>query len=602
LKKRYAAAAFGIIPAAALGFLIAPFAGSGLSGIMAGLAGILSGCITPYWCCAAPACMAACAAVYSAVAALLLSDMPETRRGEERGSASWGDPASLGRKYSGGAEAKILTKHVSIGLDTKRHQRNLNTLVIGGSGAGKTRCFCIPNLLSAREESVFVLDPKGEIVRETGSVLESRGYKVKVLDLISMDKSACYNPFRYVSDENDVQRLVTNLMRSTLPRGSRTSDPFWDTSAAMLLSALIYLLKSEAPPEEQNFGNVMELLRRGAIEDEERPSDTDLDRLFYDLGRKDPENIALKYYKSYHSGSPKTLKSIQVTLMARLEKFNLESVRKLTSSDDLDLGSMGLEKTALFAVIPDNDSSFNFLVSMLYTQLFQQLFRIADRQFSGSLPVPVHLIMDEFSNVTLPSSFDRILSVMRSRGVFVSIILQNMSQLRALYEKNWESIVGNCDELLYMGGGETSTHELMSKMLGDETIEVRSYSKSKGQKGSYGENDSSAGRKLMFPDEVRRLDGKRALLFIRGEKPVIDEKYDMKSHPQYGMTYSGGGPAYRYWDDLVPDAVIESISVGDDENPDTAVIPEMEAECDLDPPEGPAEPVYIRIESRGRMR
>ena len=325
------------------------------------------------------------------------------------------------------------------------------------------------------------VDPKGEILRDTGHLLEKKGYEVRVLDLISMEKSHCYNPFVYLQNDNDVQKLVTNLFKSTTPKGSQSNDPFWDTAASMLLLALVFYLHYEAPPEEQNFAMVMEMLRAGAIEDEDDPSPSPLDNLFSDLMIDNPDHIALKYYHSYHSGSSKTLKSIQITLAARLEKFNLESLAALTSADELDLQSLGEKKVALFALIPDNDSSFNFLVSILYTQLFQQLFYAADHIHGGCLPMPVHFMMDEFANVSLPDDFDKILSVMRSRGVSVSIILQNLAQLKALFEKQWESIVGNCDEFLYLGGNEQSTHKYVSELLGKETIDTNTFGKSTGR-------------------------------------------------------------------------------------------------------------------------
>ncbi len=364
------------------------------------------------------------------------------RRREEHGSAKWGNARAIDKKYrqSPPSENKLMTQNVRIGLNAKKHRRNLNTLVCGGSGAGKTRFYCKPNLMQANT-SFVILDPKGEIVRDTGKLLEKKGYEIRVLDLISMERSHCYNPFVYLQNDNDIQRLVTNLFKATTPKGSQSQDPFWDTAASMLLLALVFYLHYEAPEEEQNFAMVMEMLRAGAIEDEEDPRPSPLDNLFSDLELDNPDHIALKYYHSYHAGSAKTLKSIQITLAARLEKFNLESLASMTSTDELDLPTLGEKKVALFALIPDNDSSFNFLVSILYTQLFQQLFYSADHQHGGCLPIPVHFLMDEFANVSLPDDFDKILSVMRSRGVSVSIILQNLAQLKALFEKQWESIV-----------------------------------------------------------------------------------------------------------------------------------------------------------------
>ena len=393
--------------------------------------------------------------------------------------------------------------------------------------------------------------PKGEILRDTGWLLKKKGYKVRVLDLIDMERSHCYNPFVYLRNDNDVQRLVTNLFKSTTPKGAQSQDPFWDTAAQMLLLALVFYLKYEAPEDEQNFAMVMEMLRAGDVDEEDSKAPSALDNLFYDLRRTEPDHIALKYYDAYHSGSAKTLKSIQITLAARLEKFNLESVAGLTITDELDLWKLGEEKTALFAIIPDNDTSFNFLVSILYTQLFQQLFEVADKKYGGSLPMHVQFLMDEFANVSLPDDFDKILSVMRSRGVSVSIILQNLAQLKALFEKQWESIVGNCDEFVYLGGNEKETHKYVSELLGKETIDTNTYGKSTGRNGNYSTNYQNTGRELMTPDEVRMLDNSYALLFIRGERPVMDLKYNILKHPDVRLTTDGQADAYIHgepWD------------------------------------------------------
>lgn len=468
------------------------------------------------------------------------------RRGEEHGSAKWGDAGQVNRKYAQrpADNNKLLTQNVRIGLDGRKHRRNLNVLVIGGSGAGKTRFYCKPNIMQGNT-SFVVLDPKGEIVRDTGHLLKEQGYEVRVLDLINMEKSHCYNPFVYLDDDNDVQRLVTNLFKSTTPKGAQSNDPFWDTAAQMLLLALIFYLKYEAPMEEQNFAMVMEMLRAGDV-DEESNTLSPLDNLFFDLRRTEPGHIAIKYYDAYHTGAAKTLKSIQITLAERLEKFNLESLEGLTITDELDLPSLGEKKCALFALIPDNDTSFNFLVSILYTQLFQQLFECADRKHGGSLPVHVHFLMDEFANVSLPEDFDKILSVMRSRGVSVSIILQNLAQLKALFEKQWESIVGNCDEFVYLGGNEQTTHKYVSELLGKATIDTNTYGRSFGMHGNYTKNDQITGRELLMPDEVRMLDNQFALLFIRGERPVKDLKYDILKHPKLALTADGKAKAFNH--------------------------------------------------------
>ena len=475
---------------------------------------------------------------------IFLSMQKNFRRGEEHGSAKWGDASYVNSKYASKlyTNNKLLTRNVRIGLDGRTHMRNLNVLVIGGSGSGKTRFYCKPNILQANT-SFVVLDPKGEQIKACGGLLESQNYDIKVLDLIHMERSHCYNPFVYLRNDNDVQRLVTNLFKATTPKDSTTSDPFWDTAAQMLLHALIFYLMYEAPEEEQNFAMVMEMIRYGEV-DEEDNAPSALDLLFYDLRRYEPGHIALKYYDAYHSGAAKTLKSIQITLASRLEKFNLESLASLTATDELDLPSLGEKKCAIFALIPDNDTSFNFLVSILYTQLFQQLFECADEKHGGCLPVHVHFLMDEFANVSLPNDFDKILSVMRSRGVSVSIILQNLAQLKALFEKQWESIVGNCDEFVYLGGNEQATHKYVRELLGKETIDLDTYNQSYGMHGNYTRNSQLQGRELMTPDEIRRLDNRYALLFIRGERPVRDLKYDILKHPNIRQSQDGGAEPY----------------------------------------------------------
>ena len=304
----------------------------------------------------------------------------------------------------------------------------------------------------------------------------------------------------------------------------------------------------------------MEMLRAGEVREDDDQYQSPLDELFERLEMKNPEHIAVKYYKDYHSGSAKTLKSIQITLAARLEKFNLSSLAALTATDDLDLPSLGERKVALFALIPDNDTSYNFLVSILYTQLFQQLFYLADHKYGGRLPVHVHFLMDEFANVSLPDDFDKILSVMRSREVSVSIILQNLAQLKALFEKQWESIMGNCDEFLYLGGNEQGTHKYVSELLGKATIDTNTYGKSTGHSGNYSTNYQNTGRELMTPDEVRMLDNRYAILFIRGERPILDEKFDILKHPNVGLTTDGNGKPYLHG---AVDRAVASISLGD---------------------------------------
>lgn len=539
---------FGILPVVWLGLLIAPAAHGGLPEIVTRFPAVMNDLFHIELCGDSLKTVLVLLCAYGLAVGVILSSRRNYRRGEEHGSAKWGSARTVNRKYRAAEpeDNKIFTQNVRMGLDGRKHRRNLNTVVVGGSGAGKTRFYAKPNLCQANT-SFTVLDPKGELLRSTGHLLRQKGYEVRVLDLLNMEKSHCYNPFVYLRNDNDVQRLVTNLFKSTTPKGSQSNDPFWDTAASMLLLALIFYLKYEAPPDEQNFPMVMEMLRAADVREDMDEYTSPLDELFERLEMREPDHIAVKYYKDYHSGSAKTLKSIQITLAARLEKFNLSSLAALTATDELDLPSLGEKKVALFALIPDNDTSFNFLVSILYTQLFQQLFYLADHKYGGSLPVPVHFLMDEFSNVSLPEDFSKILAVMRSRNVYVSIILQNVAALKALFEKEWESILGNCDEFLYLGGNETSTHKLISESyLGKSTIDTNTYGKSSGRNGNYSTNYQISGRELLTPDEVRMLDNRYALLFIRGERPVMDEKYDILKHPNIALTEDGGAAPYEH--------------------------------------------------------
>ena len=545
-KQKIILSLIGIIPVIWIALLIAPYINEGIAGIIKNITKALDNPFNINFCENSLKTVLFLLLAYGLAIGIYFSTRKNYRRNEEYGSAKWGDVKSICKKYKDfntPTNNKILTQNFAIGLDGRKHRRNLNLLICGGSGAGKTRFFAKPNVMQCNT-SMVILDPKGEIVRDTGELLEKKGYKVKILDLINMDKSHCYNPFVYLKTDNDVQKLVTNLFKSTTPKGSQSNDPFWDTAASMLLLALIFYLWYEAPEEEQNFTMVMEMLRAGDVKEDDDMYLSTLDVLFEKLEASNPEHIALKYYRDYHSGSAKTLKSIQITLASRLEKFNLESLSKLTMTDELELEKLGEQKVALFALIPDNDTSFNFIVSILYTQLFQQLFYSADHKHGGRLPVHVHFIMDEFANVSLPDDFDKILSVMRSREVSVSIILQNLAQLKALFEKQWESIVGNCDEFLYLGGNEQSTHKYVSELMGKENLDLNTYGKSHGRNGSYSTNYQQTGRDLLTPDEVRMLDNKYAILFVRGERPIKDLKYDILKHPNVALTTDGKAKPY----------------------------------------------------------
>jgi Type IV secretory pathway, VirD4 components len=538
---------FGIIPAIWLGLLLAPYTSDGLLGIMQGFPLAMERPFHITWQEDSLRTVLLFLFAYGMGIGIYLSSRRNYRHGVEHGSAKWGNAKAVSARYQDRhfLENKLLTQNLRIGLDGRKHKRNLNILVTGGSGAGKTRFFVKTNLLQANT-SFFTLDPKGENLRSTGTFLKQQGYEVRVLDLINMERSHCYNPFVYLRNDNDVQRMVTNLFKATTPKDSKSGDPFWDSAASMLLMALCFYLYYEAPPEEQNFPMVMEMLRAGDVKEDDEYYESPLDILFRRLEMENENHIAVKYYKDYHSGSGKTLKSIQITLATRLEKFNLQSLASLTATDELDLSSMGERKVALFALIPDNDGSFNFIISMLYTQLFQQLFYSADFKHGGLLPVHVQLLMDEFPNISLPDDFEKILSVMRSRGVSAAIILQNLAQIKALYEKQWESIVGNCDCFLYLGGNEQSTHKYISELLGKETIDTNTFGKSSGRNGNYSTNYQLLGRELLTPDEVRKLSNDYALLFLRGEPPIMDRKFDLLAHPNVKYTADGEGEPYQH--------------------------------------------------------
>ena len=535
----------GIIPIIWFALLIAPSSSGGLPQIIKDSPSLIESPFNITWCNNSLKTIIILLIIYFFIIMVYQLSEKNYKRGTEYGSAKWGDAGKVNKKYIQEplSNNKILTSRVSIGYNAKKHRRNLNTIIIGGSGAGKTRFYAKPNIMQCNT-SFVILDPKGEILRDTGNLLKIKGYKIRVLDLINMEKSDSYNPFVYLKSDNDVQKLVTNLFKATTPKNATSTDPFWDTAASELLLALIFYLKYEAPEDEQNFSMVLEMMRAGEVKEEDEEYKSPLDILFDMLEEKNPNHIALKYYRDYRSASAKTIKSVQVTLASKLDKFNLDSLSSITQYDEMYLQKVGEEKTALFAIIPDNDQSFNFLVSILYTQLFQHLFYIADYKYGGSLPIHVHFVMDEFANVSLPNDFEKILSTMRSREVSVSIILQNLAQLKALFEKDWESIVGNCDELLYLGGNEQSSHKYISELLGKDTIDINTYGRTKGRNGSYSTNFNLMGRELLLPDEVRTLDNDYAVLLIRGEKPIMDKKYDIKNHPNISYTPDGKGKTY----------------------------------------------------------
>ena len=491
--------------------------------------------------------MLVCTLLYAAGIGIFYSSQKNYRRGEEHGSARWGDARQICKKYSQKPYSQniLLTQNFRISLDTHEHRRCLNILVVGGSGAGKSRGFALPNIMQCCC-SMVITDPKAELLRKTGGLLEKQGYEVRVFDLINPDTSFCYNPFEYVHDDKDVLRLISNLIQNTTPKGSQSSDPFWEKSETALLQALMLYLLHEAPPEEQNFAMIMEMLGSAQVKEEDEDYESPLDILFDRLEMRDPDSIAVKQYHIYKQAAGKTAKSILISVGVRLAAFNLPQIAKLTNTDELDLSNMGERKVALFCCIPDADTSLNYLVGMIYSQLFQTLYYMADRVHGGALPVPVNCIMDEFPNVSLPNEFEKILATCRSRSIYCSIIIQNMSQLKALFKDSWESLVGNCDEFLYLGGNEKETHKYVSELLGKETIDTNTYGQTKGKSGSYSTNFQQSGRELLQPDEVRMLDNQNALLFIRGERPILDAKYDLMKHPNIRYTDDGGAGPFNY--------------------------------------------------------
>lgn len=488
-----------------------------------------------------------CTILYAGGIGLYYADRKNYRKGEEHGSASWGDVRGIQKRYRDKryGENILFTQNFRMGLDCYRHKRNLNVLVVGGSGAGKSRSFALPNIMQCNV-SMVITDPKAELLRKTGGLLEKMGYEVRVFDLIHPDSSFGYNPFSYVQDDKDVLRLINNLIKNTTPKGAQSSDPFWEKSETALLQALMLYLLHEAPPEEQNFSMIMEMLASAQVKEDDEEFASPLDILFERLEMRDAENIAVKQYHIYKQAAGKTAKSILISVGVRLAAFNLPQIASLTCMDELDLASMGEKKVALFCCIPDADTSLNYLVGMIYSQMFQTLYYVADRKYGGRLPVPVNCIMDEWANVALPDDFEKILSTCRSRSIFCSIIVQNMSQIKALFKDSHESLVGNCDELLYLGGNEKETHKYISELLGKETIDTNTYGQTKGKSGSYSTNYQLSGRELLTPDEVRMLDNRYAILFVRGERAIMDLKYDLMKHPNVKHTEDGGAKPYDY--------------------------------------------------------
>mgnify|MGYP002282812446 FL=1 len=526
------------------------WSGTGLSGLLQSVTLAMARPFSLHWMEHSARCVFLCTLLYGVAVMVLSSSRKNTRRGAEHGSAQWGDVFQIAKRYRDKKHPKenlILTQHFQMGLDAYRHKRNTNVLVIGGSGAGKSRSYAIPNALNCGNCSMVICDPKSEILRKTGGALKANGYEVRVFGLLSPDTSFCYNPLAYVRDDKDVLRLIETLIQSTTPPGAQSSDPFWTKSETALLQALVLYLMHEAPKEEQNFAMVMEMLAAAEVREEDEEYESPLDILFARLEMRDPESIAVKQYHVFKMGAGKTLKSILISVGVRLSAFNLPQIARLTYTDDLHLEELGEKKVALFCCIPDSDKSLNYLVGMIIGQLIQTLYYVADRKYRGRLPVPVHLLIDEAPNIALPTdNFLPWLSTMRSRNIFCSYIAQNMAQIKALFKEQWESLVGLCDEFLYLGGNEKETHKYVSELMGKETLDTNTYGHSRGRGGSFSVNDQQTGRELLTPDEVRLLPNSKAILFVRGERPMLDNKYDLLRHPNIRLTEDGGAPPYDY--------------------------------------------------------
>lgn len=540
---------FGCLPVIWLAVLFAQAMqpGMGLTEMMGSLTAALSNPFALTWTERTPKCILLFLLAYGMGIGIYWSNRRNYRRGEEHGSAVWGDTGQIVKRYQAPKyeDNLLLTRRFRMGLDGHKHKRNLNVLVVGGSGAGKTRYYARPNIMQGNC-SFIITDPKAELLRSTGNLLKSKGYEVRVFDLINPEASMCYNPFRYIDDDKDVLRLISNLIKNTTPKGSHESDPFWTKAETALLQALMLYLIHEAPEHEQTFAMILEMISSAEVREEDETFQSPLDLLFENLENRDPLNIAVKQYKVFKQAAGKTAKSILVSAGVRLAAFNLSQIAGLTCIDEMDLADLGEKKVALFCCIPDSDPSLNYLVGLLYTQAFQTLYQLADRKYGGRLPVHVHAVMDEWANISLPDDFEKLLSTMRSREISVSIIVQNIAQIKALYKDAWESIIGNCDSLLYLGGNEASTHEYLSKALGKETLATNTYGQSKGRSGSYSTNWQQAGRELLQPDEIRKLDNRYAILLLRGEAPMLDEKYDLMSHPGIRLTPDCGAPVYDH--------------------------------------------------------
>ena len=461
------------------------------------------------------------------------------RHGMEYGSARWGTPKDIepfqAPKF---ADNIILTKTERLMMSNRppdpKNARNKNVLVVGGSGSGKTRFWLKPNLLQCHS-SYVVTDPKGTIVLECGQAMLKNGYKVKILNTINFKKSMHYNPFSYVHSEKDILKLVTTLMTNTKGEGSG-GDPFWEKSERLLLTALIAYLHYEAPVEEQNFATLLEMLNTMQVLEDDEEYQNPVDLLFEDLAKKKPNSFAGRQYKLYKLAAGKTAKSILISCGARLAPFDIQELRDLTMYDELQLDTLGDKKTALFLIMSDTDSTFNFLISMVYTQLFNLLCDKADDVYGGKLPIHVRCLIDECANIGQIPNLEKLVATIRSREISACLVLQAKSQLKAIYKDNADTIIGNMDSQIFLGGSEPGTLKDLSEMLGKETIDAYNTSDTRGNSPSYGTNYSKLGHELLSRDELAVLDGGKCILQLRGVRPFLSDKYDLPQHPNYTLT------------------------------------------------------------------
>ena len=461
------------------------------------------------------------------------------RHGMEYGSARWGTPKDIepfmAPKF---ADNIILTKTERLMMSNRppdpKNARNKNVLVVGGSGSGKTRFWLKPNLLQCHS-SYVVTDPKGSIVVECGNALLKNGYKLKILNTINFKKSMHYNPFAYVHSEKDILKLVTTLMTNTKGEGSG-GDPFWEKSERLLLTALIAYLHYEAPVEEQNFATLLEMLNTMQVLEDDEEYQNPVDLLFEELAKKKPNSFAGRQYKLYKLAAGKTAKSILISCGARLAPFDIQEIRDATMYDELELDKLGDRKTALFLIMSDTDSTFNFLISMVYTQLFNLLCDKADDQYGGKLPVHVRCLIDECANIGQIPNLEKLVATIRSREISACLVLQARSQLKAIYKDNADTIVGNMDSQIFLGGSEPTTLKDLSEMLGKETIDAFNTSDTRGNSPSYGTTFQKMGHELLSRDELEVLDGGKCILQLRGVRPFLSDKYDLTQHPNYKLT------------------------------------------------------------------